>query len=158
MKPNPLLHHSKSWDRTGVLIASLCLLHCLALPLLVGLTPAAHHFLNTPILEALILISGILVGSASFWTSYKKHRQWGPMGLGLIGISFLSWGLISDIHRPGHSAPIHDLSSFISTLEIPMLLGGLFMIGGHLWNQYVCHCFCDSGCSHHKHQQSHSNS
>ena len=156
MDKSQLLKHSRTWDRTGVAIATLCLIHCLAFPILIMLVPATQTLFNSPILEGTILGMGIVVGSISFWTSYRRHKKIYPMVLGVLGIILLLSHLVvfrTDpvIHSMNHETT--DWNSLWShlTIEPLMVLGGALLIIGHLWNIRACHCFCDTACDHDHH-------
>ena len=153
MNDSQLLEHSKTWDRTGVFVASLCVLHCLAFPFIVASLPASRVFFNHSWLEASILILGVIVGSISFYTSYKKHRKIGPTILGLLGVSFLFSNLFWFRFQPVHSHELIEAQGFSwHNVDPLMILGGLFLILGHLWNIHACHCFCDKTCDHEEHK------
>ncbi|MCB0379181.1 MAG: MerC domain-containing protein [Bdellovibrionales bacterium] len=151
MSDHHLIGHSKKWDRSGIIVATLCLVHCLALPLLVGVLPALslirHHWV-----EIIVLALGVIIGSISFVTSYKRHRIIYPLILGMIGILFLC---ISLLQFGAHSEPMHHTTTHWNPWT---LLGGLFLITGHLWNIRACHCFCDHDCHHQEHQDIHQHS
>ena len=150
MDNSELLTHSKKWDRTGVFVSALCILHCLAFPFIILFLPALDAIFGNKIFEALLLTVAITVGSVSFFTSYKKHRKIQPLLLGLIGVGFLSFSLFFDLST-SHDHP-HELSAqFFRHLNPFMVLGGLTLVCGHIWNIHACHCFCDKGCSHEEH-------
>ena len=147
MDNNQLLKHSRKWDRTGVVVASLCLIHCLAFPLLIVMLPATRAFLDSKVLEFFILSAGISVGIVSFYTSYQQHRKIYPMVLGAAGVVFLTASLFGDPLGITHSH-----SHVFGVIDPFMILGGLCLIGGHIWNIHACHCFCDRTCAHEEHQ------
>ena len=153
MDNSELLKHSKTWDRSGLFVAILCLLHCLALPFIALLLPFTRSLFNSLFFEAVILVLGVLVGSISFVTTYRKHKNLYPMLLGILGVMFLFVNLIfiksgALIHSHAHAeATMHSLR-----VDPMMILGGIFLIAGHLWNIHACHCFCEEDCSHqHEH-------
>ena len=152
MNKSQLIKHSKTWDRSGVLMASLCLVHCLFLPSLLTLIPAGYGWFQNPLLEVSLLMTSVVIGTISFWTSYKKHQQKGPSLLGLLGIVLLLSSLIQESLLNSHA--VHWQAPF-SSFNPLVLIGGISLISGHLWNQYACHCFCDSHCSHHEHSKPH---
>lgn len=144
MNGQELIQHSKRWDRTGLVIASLCLVHCLTLPVIVSMMPAARVYLSSTWIEGAILLAGILVGSISFLLSFQKHRQKYPILLGTLGVSLLVWSLFGGI---GH---LHIGSTLLLSHFDPLMVGGgAFLIAGHFGNIHACHCFCDKGCKHH---------
>ena len=158
MNDSQLIHHSKTWDRSGVIIAGLCLAHCLAFPFIIAAIPATRVYFNNPIFEVTILSLGVIVGSISFHTSYKKHRKIYPMILGILGVAFLFANLfilpLSDGGHTHHVLSEHESFSF-GNLDPLMILGGLFLILGHIWNIHACHCFCDKSCHSPEHEHQH---
>ena len=144
MTDNSLIQHSKKWDRTGIFVATLCLIHCLALPLLLALIPTTQFLHSTLWIEFTVLSLGVLIGSISFFTSYKKHKMLQPMFVGFIGICFLLFSLI-DSHTHGLRSGLHWST----------IIGGSFLIAGHLWNIRACSCYCDKTCDHDHHDHSH---
>lgn len=140
------LKHSKIWDRTGIAIASLCLVHCILFPFLILLLPATRGVLQNPIIEGVVLFLGILVGSISFTTSYRKHRNHYPMMLGLSGVALLTLSLFVFMESNVH----FDFRGL--TFDPFLMLGGLLLIIGHAWNLHACHCFCEKDCSHLEHK------
>ena len=129
-----------------MILAILCILHCLLFPVLVALLPATRVVFNSIILEISILFFGILIGSISFITSFKKHRKPGPLALGFTGVLFLGIDLFVLSGDKGH-IDFHGLSD----IHPLMIAGGLALIAGHAWNLHACHCFCDKACSHEEH-------
>lgn len=141
MSQQELIQHSRRWDRTGLVLATLCLVHCLSFPFIVILLPSAQVFLQSPWLESSILLAGIAVGTISFYASYRKHRQKRPVLIGLIGVSLLTISLfVSDPHSH------HQMG--LAALDPWVLLGGLLLIAGHFGNIQACHCFCTPQCQH----------
>lgn len=151
MDDGELLHHSKKWDRTGLLISSLCIVHCLALPVLLIVAPGVDLFLGNPYFEAALLSLAIVIGSISFWTSFQKHKKCQPMVLGLLGVIFLAVSLCGDFFS-GHDHPHSYTTGFWQNLDYFMIGGGLLLVAGHFWNIHACHCFCDRGCDHEVHE------
>lgn len=149
MDNNELLHHSKTWDRSGVFVATLCLIHCLGLPFLVALLPTTRVLFDSRIFEIIVLGLGISVGSISFFTTYKKHRNIFPMLLGFFGVACLVTNLVLINRGSAHHHNI-DLSPNLHSLQVDplMIMGGIFLIAGHIWNIHACHCFCDKSCGH----------
>lgn len=149
MDNSQLLKHSRFWDRTGMVVAGLCLIHCILFPILIMLLPATRAIFQSPLIEGGILFSGILIGSISFTTSYRKHRLPYPMMAGLGGVAFLAFSLFVHVDTDRH------LELFEIPIDPFMIVGGLLLIIGHAWNLHACHCFCDKSCHHEEHEHHH---
>ena len=146
-----LLKHSKTWDRTGVFVASLCLIHCLATPFVAMTLPSISSFFENIWLEATILILGVTIGSASFYTSFRKHHQWGPMIIGTLGVLLMLGNLVHMATAGDHHHEEEMYHLFGTPIEPLIILGGFLLIVGHLWNIRECHCFCEHDCAHESH-------
>jgi hypothetical protein len=72
-------------DEAGVLVSGLCVVHCLALPFLLLLTPTLGLVLTQPVVHQMLAV--LAAGSVVFglyppaWTS----RRWGLAALGTLG-------------------------------------------------------------------------
>lgn len=151
MDNSQLIQHSKKWDRAGLFVAGLCLIHCLALPLVISLLPALEFFSKGKMFEAVLLTIAILVGGVSFITTYVRHRKIYPMILGALGMGFLAYSLLSTpFNAPTH--PEHkDIWEHLAHMNPQIIIGGLLLTIGHMWNIHACHCFCDKRCEHGHH-------
>ncbi len=122
--------------------------------------PASRALLDNTLLELVILVLGVIVGSISFFTSFKKHRKSGPMILGILGILFLVTNLLIIRWTSEHSHFIgQNFKLYQLEIDPLMIFGGIFLIAGHMWNIRECHCFCGTDCEHshpgHEHKHSH---
>ncbi len=86
------------WDGVGVAASCLCLIHCLAFPLLIAALPAlatvvgkgeAFHF----------AILGVAIPSSLFalWVGRGRHRSPLPLTIGLIGLTLLSLAVLGQV-------------------------------------------------------------
>lgn len=108
-------------EGTAVSASVLCLVHCLALPVLLLLLPGviglfaqseAFHYVAL----ALVLPSAL----AAFWLGYRRHGDWRPVPLGLLGVTCLVVALLPGIGEG---------------FEIGITVGGsLLLIAGHAIN------------------------
>lgn len=63
-------------DKSGICVSILCMLHCLAVPLLLILgTDSLLLMIDQEWLELLIIITSFIIGSISFMQGFFQHRQ-----------------------------------------------------------------------------------
>lgn len=87
--PSPL-------DRLGVALSGLCLVHCLALPVLISLMPALSFWLPTTSWMHPVLIAVALpVTGTALWAGYRRHGQPAPPLLGAMGLLLLILGALA---------------------------------------------------------------
>ena len=130
----------KFFDKLGVMVSSLCLIHCLLLPILIILLPATSTlFIADEGTAHMVLLSLVLVaGCASFIPGYTIHSHWGPMSLAAIGIAVLTYSAVW-----AHSHLGHGGDTWLS------VIGSLVLISAHIYNHYRCKaCASHSNCAH----------
>ncbi len=128
-------HNRTAWDMAGVSASLLCVLHCLATPLLITTLPvlAATEHLTHSVLSLVMLV----IGLAAFIPGYRKHRKLSVSLTAALGLALL----ISATLLPENAGAILE----------PLLVvgGGLILISAHIRNAYWCR-FCricgDAGC------------
>ncbi len=111
-----------SWlDRWGIVISSICLVHCLALPVLIALLPAV-----APLLPPDNWVHPVLIGMAlpvTGWAlvrGYRLHREWRAVALGVVGLGLIGGGVLLD------AVPLAAAGLTV--------IGGLFVAAAHLLN------------------------
>ena len=63
-------------DFVGFSASLLCVLHCVALPFLLSLTPLAGlQFIDNPWVEYVIILLSLFIASNAFLRSYNRHHQ-----------------------------------------------------------------------------------
>ena len=125
----------KFWDRLGITLSGLCLVHCIALPLLLGVFPFFNnHFINEEFhlyFAILIIISALF----AFIPGYQKHQDKKVVSIAFFGVTLLIIGVVI-----GHLGEHHDHQH--SSLEeyafsIP---GSLLLTYAHNKNIQNCRC------------------
>ena len=96
---------SRSWlDGIAVGLSMLCLVHCLALPLIIIGVPLLAQFAETHLHYQLLLLV-VPLSVVAFAIGYRRHRMWrilvaGAAGLGLLivgaTIAHSQLGLLAD--------------------------------------------------------------
>ena len=71
-----------------------CLMHCLALPLLLAALPAASKLLDVPeSFHLMMLAIALPISAFALVNGYRKHGATIPSALGVIGLSLMSVGV-----------------------------------------------------------------
>ncbi|MAX67543.1 MAG: hypothetical protein CME66_11460 [Halobacteriovoraceae bacterium] len=130
----------KLWDKIGICASGLCLVHCLATPILLLLFPATtmsglidSHLFH--IIFAFIVVSSIFI---AVYPNCHKHGHKDIIALAIIGAGLILSALFL------HDFPIiygHGLT----------MLGSILLIIAHLKNMKVRHGKCENDethCSH----------
>lgn len=115
------------WDRTGIWLSGICMVHCLALPVMLLLVPLwpslgpAHGWLHPAF--AVMLIGTTLPAAFSAW---RRHRSPGLAALLLAGLAVVMVAML--IGRTGGVVLEDGIT----------LLGSAMLIAGHWKNGRVC--------------------
>jgi len=118
-----------SIDQIGASLSALCLVHCVAFPLLVASLPTvASAGLGEP-LERGLVASALLLGGFAFQRGFRKHGHRWVLAWGLGALALLAAPLLLGHEVLGESG------------ETLTRIGSLALLAGHLWNHRVC-CLC----------------
>lgn len=122
------------WDAVGQFFSALCLAHCLVLPVVLGLLPAAAAELLEGEGVHRGLIGFVIVSAgAAFVPGFRRHRSASVMGLAVAALGLLCAGAF--LVPEGAEA-----------LETGFTLaGGLLMAVAHARNRTLCRTCCASG-------------
>lgn len=78
-------------DRTGILLSGLCVVHCLALPLLITMAPFLGQFAAGH-LHAQMLVIVLPLSTGALALGFRRHRNWQIIIAGLVGMLLLTLG------------------------------------------------------------------
>lgn len=112
-----------SLDGLGVLASSLCLVHCLCLPLLAFALPGLVATLGGEVVHRVLLAFVLPLALIALPLGYRRHRVRGPLVLG--GLAVLLLVLVVGLEE---SLP-HEMGEPLSWLANGAL------IVAHLWNR-----------------------
>lgn len=108
-------------DRYGVLLSLLCLAHCLALPAIFALLPAAAGLLPSNFWVHLVLFGLALpVSGWALLVGFRRHNRRAPLLIGSFGLGLIFCGLLApDVVR-----------------EIALTVcGGMLVVSAHAFNR-----------------------
>jgi hypothetical protein len=106
-------------DRVAVGLSGLCLVHCLATAVLLGLLSAAGGFLGAPIIHEVGLTLAMILGSIALGRGIVHHGFMMPSAIGALGLGVMAGAL---------SLP-HDGSEAVYTV-----IGVMILALGHRLN------------------------
>ena len=108
-------------DRFAIGLSSLCLVHCLATPLMLLLLPAVSLGFALPdSFHIWMLLTAIPVSILALRSGHRHHRQKLPAIAAITGLSLLGYGAI-----------------FMATAKLELLVtvaGARCLAGAHYWN------------------------
>ena len=83
-------------DRGGLALSALCLVHCLALPVLLAALPALAAVLpDRPWVHPAILAAAAPVAAVALGSGWRRHHDLRPPLLGLGGVVLLAGGVLA---------------------------------------------------------------
>lgn len=130
---------NKIWDKIGICASGLCLIHCLATPILLLVFPTLKlTLLESHIVHeifALVVISSILI---AVYPHCKKHGHTDIIAIAFGGVAFVVAALL-----------FHDLPSSIA--DSLTIIGSILLIIAHFKNMKVRHgrCETEAACTGH---------
>lgn len=115
-------------DLTGIVLSFACLIHCLALPLLLLLAPALSRWIALPEgVHAAILLLALPAAAIAMKDGWRQHRRLAPAALAIMGLGLLALGLSA--HEGWIAAADPDAADRLLTS-----VGALTLAAAHLVN------------------------
>jgi hypothetical protein len=126
------MQHSRHFDRIAIGLSAICIVHCLAIPLLVALLPvAAISFGDSQHFHGLMLWLVVPTSFVGFLLGYRVHRRTGLLALAAFAIAVLG------------AAAVYGHSAWAEWLEIPVTVAGSLMLAAAHWMNFravrLCH-------------------
>lgn len=113
-------------DRSAIGLSGLCLVHCLAFPVIVALLPAMAPILpQQPWVHSAILATALPLAGFALWRGWRRHRDLRPGFLGVVGLYLMGAGLALGEGR---------LMETVLTV-----IGGLLLASAHALNWRLDH-------------------
>ncbi|WP_293643732.1 MerC family mercury resistance protein [Sphingopyxis sp. RIFCSPHIGHO2_12_FULL_65_19] len=115
-------------DLMGLALSLSCLLHCLALPLLLLLAPALSRWIALPEgVHAAILMLALPAAAIAMRDGWRRHRRIVPAMLAAAGLGLLALGLLA--HEGWMAAADPEAADRMLTS-----MGALVLAAAHLLN------------------------
>lgn len=115
----------QSWDLLGIGASTLCVLHCLATPLLVVALPMLEVYEHQT--HAAFALAILAIGMLAFWPGYLRHRRSWVVVTALLGFGLISLGV---------TAPEGLLTEPLEAAAT--VAGGATLVFAHLRNVFFC--------------------
>ncbi len=84
------------WDRVGLVVSGLCMVHCVAMPMLFAFAPTASRLFGNFNAHAWLAGISLFIAFATFIPSFLQHRHRGVLTLALTGLSIIALAAIND--------------------------------------------------------------
>ncbi len=150
-------HSHFQLDRIGIGVSTLCLVHCLALPLLLTFAPFVELLTDWHLpFHIGIFILAAPVAFVSLRQGFRHHNKSFILALGGLGCGLIFLNIIFDIVADNH---LHEVEPSLSL--VINVLGGLLLATAHLLNIRACHVHGKSAAAHshvHEHAVAHDHS
>lgn len=99
---NDALPHRFRLDRLGVVLSGLCMVHCLAGLIVVGMLGLGGGVLLAPAIHRFGLVAAMGVAAATIGVNAVRHGHRLPLALGLCGLALMALAVASD-HGPAEA-------------------------------------------------------
>jgi hypothetical protein len=87
-------------DRLAMGLSGLCVVHCLATAVLLGLIASAGGFLGQPIIHEVGLTLAMILGTIALGRGTMEHGFVLPIGIGALGLGIMAGALT--LHETGN--------------------------------------------------------
>jgi hypothetical protein len=123
---------SRHFDQIAIALSAICIVHCLALPIVIAVLPiAAISFGNSEHFHGLMLWLVVPTSFVGFLMGYRLHRRSGIVALGAVGVVVLGGAAIW-----GHGA-------WSEVLEVSVSVAGSLLLATAHWQNFravrLCH-------------------
>jgi len=112
------------FDRAGIYLSGLCVVHCLLGIVLVSALGFGGGILLAPVIHRIGLGLAIVVALVALGAGYRRHGGRGPLAVGLAGLGLMTGALFA-----AHGGP-----------EAVLTVAGVVLVAcAHLWNLRRAH-------------------
>jgi hypothetical protein len=128
-----------SLDKIGILASGLCVVHCLALPLVLSvISVSSLDALGDERFHAVLSVFATLIATMALWQGYRRHLKWDAFLVALPGLGMLLLAAFNPHHL------IEENSERWLTVA-----GAVLISAAHILNRHrlkMCNCTQDTGC------------
>ena len=135
-------------DNISICLSMCCILHCLALPILIVLLPSISSlWINDEIVHIYLVLLAIPISLFAMVKSLRVHNNYKCVSLAVVGLLLLTaaifmhdigsfFGEQGHVEEYGHNEHGHDEHNGIGELleKFFTVLGALVLVGAHILN------------------------
>ena len=125
------------WDKIGLGLSGLCLVHCLVLPVALSALPWLGIVFEDEWVHMLFAAVAIPVAFIAFIPGFLKHHLKSVLFLGLTGVVLLLLGSV------GHELVGHNVAHWVT------VFGGVSLVSAHIANFRLNSCCSQELCNKH---------
>ena len=114
----PPMSFSRHFDRIAIVLSAVCIVHCLAIPLIVAILPIAALGLGGGHFHGLMLWLVVPVSAVGFALGYRVHRR---MDVVVVGIAAVALLMVAGIY--GHDQWPAAVEAAVSVVASLILAG-----------------------------------
>ena len=128
---------SSRWDKTGIVLSTICILHCLLMPVISAyLLVLGMNLGSDDLFHRLFLLVLAGAGLLAFLPGMRKHSDHRVLFLAGFGFAILAF-----MAFVGHDVVGHEREAFVN------ITGSVILIFAHIWNHILTR---KSECCHHE--------
>lgn len=109
-------------DGAAVWLSGLCMLHCLALPLVISALPMTFQGLQSEIVHQVLIVLAVPLAMSAVWAARSQRLSGLTISLLLAGATVLALGAFAE--------PLHDYETLLT------LAGAVLLSAGHISRWY----------------------
>ena len=114
-------------DKVAIGISSLCIVHCLFLPIAIVLLPSIGlQLIADEAFHQVLVVAVLLTSISALFMGCRRHKTWRVLAWGLSGLLLLVGAIIFG----------HDFGELFE--KGLTLMGSAFVIFGHIQNYRLC--------------------
>jgi len=119
------MHFSRHFDHVAIALSAICLVHCLALPVIVAVLPiAAISFGEDQHFHGLMLWLVVPTSVVGFGLGYRLHHRNGVIAAGAAGVALLA------------AAAVYGHTVWPEAAEVLVSVAGSLLLGGAHWQNF----------------------
>ncbi|WP_420384397.1 MerC domain-containing protein [Novosphingobium sp.] len=92
----PAPHNRRLLDRFGIVLSGLCMVHCMAGLVLIGVLGLGGGLLLDPAIHRVGLVLAVTIGAVTIGANALRHGHRLPLALGCCGLAMMAVAIASD--------------------------------------------------------------